>query len=111
MTNREAVAALLSAASLVQQTAGPSTPLRSARDDKMKRLGSSMGTEDWRKKIPNPRVRVGGVEVRPLLNVADLTVLEGDFHVLVNVDLLRAQLHYALGLSQGRGHLINRLSL
>jgi hypothetical protein len=46
-----------------------------------------------------------------LLHVTYCTVLEGDLHVWIYVDLLGPQIDHALGLSQCRSHLINRLSL
>lgn len=50
-------------------------------------------------------------EASVLLHVTHGTVLESDLHILVHVDLLRPQIDNALGLSQSRSHLIDRLSL
>ncbi len=46
-----------------------------------------------------------------LLNVAHLTVPEGNFHVWVHPDVLRPHVNNALGLSQGCSHFFDCLSL
>lgn len=57
-----------------------------------------------------PRASSDGLVRRSLLRVGDFTVDEGDFEVLVNVDLLCTEGDDFIGLADGSGHLIGRLA-
>jgi hypothetical protein len=50
------------------------------------------------------------VAICKLLDVGHLAAIEGNFHVLVDVDLLGSQVHDALRLPQRGFHLVRRLA-